>query len=407
MRSLFPTNFHVNLVTPCNQKYQLIKPSKSTTNQLNYIFISLRKARKCRFNSKKSFKYCLKLEYRCRKIPLALFILVIKSTYSVVLECVYTNEAYYGNLGEFLFEKSYTCRATISTKCSKVPDEVKGVSRNHILGKNRHDVKMVIASSQNIKKIPDGIGIHFPNLEVVRFPYCQVSDVTSLDLQQFPSMRSFYLGFNKLKFVPGNLFYYNDHMNFVGLEGNQIKIVGKQFFLFLRSLTMIYMTNNPCTERTNLHPTNIRGWKNSIAEFCFTPHKLPSPYDEDEEDSRRQGKNTIGKKKKFKININKFGKNKKIGDLESSKSDGLSPQCKKTFEEVGVDSDDDEDLPIDTEIENTSETSEEREKGFIIFKSTEFPSQNLWPMPIPMPMPNPPKKSSKKKPKKTEEYNDY
>lgn len=247
--------------------------------------------------------------------------------------------------------------AEISYRCSASIDEVQGVSKHHLPGKTRHDVKMLTVTSQKVLSIPDDIGVHFPILEVVRFSYCQMREVHSEHLQQFPSLKILYLANNKLSEIPSDLFRYTQRVTYVNFESNHITVIGYQFFNNLKSLTLIYLKENPCTKRSNLAASDIKGWKELVQRKC--------DYSLNEEPESKENKTTGKNHRRNFENISQFIKN----IVKSSKhipNERMNRRCRKTFEELWQDhvQDDEPEKEIEMEdeiVENTSvDTSDDR-----------------------------------------------
>ena len=203
------------------------------------------------------------------------------TVHSFTVNCDYSFVEYHGHYHEFLHESSYACYANVAYECDHSFD-LEGVSKNHMTGKTNADVILFdLENYLKIDVIPKNVGAFFPYIEVFKCSLCTVSQISSSDLMQFPKLKCFYLGHNKLRTIPGDLFKHTPNIEFVGLEFNEIERVGADFFNYLSKLKILYFNNNICSI---VHSTALSEVKEQIIQKCLSQRKFSRP------DKKNQGK---------------------------------------------------------------------------------------------------------------------
>lgn len=191
---------------------------------------------------------------------------------AVTIECSYEIQSYFYETTA-IFLNAYTCnRAALSTECDK-SDEVAGVSRNHLAGKSRNDVKMIqFQGSVKLSRVPRKIGKYFPNLEALRIPVASLPEVHKEDFKGLRKLRILYLGFNNLKTLDSDVFDYVPNLEYLVLDSNpQLSHVGYGILDHLAHLRILHWRGTKCTglgDVTDGNSQAIENFKNQLRTSC-------------------------------------------------------------------------------------------------------------------------------------------
>lgn len=134
------------------------------------------------------------------------------------------------------------------------------VTGRHKDGKGDADVQEVDIICQTIKRIPEYIGITFPNLIALRIQG-QISILTQLNFETFPNIEELYLENNLIFKIDSNTFEVTPKLRVINLERNHLVSLGIATFSMLKNLTHLNLDNN---EKIHFHADTKEEMKSLI-----------------------------------------------------------------------------------------------------------------------------------------------
>jgi hypothetical protein len=145
------------------------------------------------------------------------------------------------------------------------------------------------SSSANLisPRLPKNFNNFFPNIETIQLFNSKIKVIDKDDLQQFPKLKSLFVGLNQLESLKSDLFEYNPNLLIIKFNYNSLRSIGSDLLKPLTKLFMADFSNNPCidTNVTN-NKTGIEELKKELAEKC-------PPSNEVEADEILYGNKTI------------------------------------------------------------------------------------------------------------------
>lgn len=198
---------------------------------------------------------------------------IYHATVAVTMDCIYRIISYVDYDKKALMANVYTCdNATVSSQCDQ-SDEIVGVSRGHMAGKSRRDVKMMHFKGYQSKlsKVPRKIGKYFPNLEVLRIPVSSLPEVHKEDFKGLKKLRILYLGGNKLTTLDSDLFQYVPNLEYLAFNYNPVSHVGYGILDQLPNLRILHGGPTNCKGLGSVTDGNkkaIENFKNLLRTAC-------------------------------------------------------------------------------------------------------------------------------------------
>jgi hypothetical protein len=175
-----------------------------------------------------------------------IFTLFLEMSNSLTLQCEYKFLAF---TWEIFLIQDYGCKATIvpGSEESYITD----VSKNHISEKTFDDVRLLLyAHNQTVSTLPKFGLKYYPNLQAYSASNVGLEKVTSRDfLNVSPKLKIIFLYNNKIQEIPSDLFTLTPNIEYLALNGNQIKHVGLNFInsLNLATIKKLGIFGNSCT----------------------------------------------------------------------------------------------------------------------------------------------------------------
>lgn len=164
----------------------------------------------------------------------SLSVYFLSSVSAVVLEC------------EFGYD--YSCLVNNPTLIlSKDDRAITAVNGGHETNRTNDDVNNFYSYGRKINYFPREVTKFLKNIETVNLNYAGLKELTKDDLQQFgDKLKTFWVPHNDIKVIEGNLFEYNQNLDWIVFNDNKIKHVEVQAFSHLEKLSIIHLGSNPC-----------------------------------------------------------------------------------------------------------------------------------------------------------------
>jgi Leucine rich repeat len=147
------------------------------------------------------------------------------------------------------FKDSCTCFVTsITSMENRSLESVNGTVRD---GERNSDVKLVYfaQNTETLTFIPQNIHKFFPNLVGIAFvESCNIDALTGDELKDYVNLEWFFLTYNPIKKIPGNLFENNKKLKGVDLRLNNITHVGAGLLSGLDHLNTVFFEGNDCID---------------------------------------------------------------------------------------------------------------------------------------------------------------
>jgi hypothetical protein len=158
-----------------------------------------------------------------------IFLLLVGLSLSqaLVLNCTFTHHTTYRYLGTF-----YECMTAqvINT------GSILSIEGKHNAGKNNSLVLSFSVRSQPLSKIPEGLGLFFPNLLNLHIDSTNLTSITKDDIKQFPKLKILIIERTKITTLEDQLFFSNyQNLRQVEFVSNQIKNVGYNLLYYFQA----------------------------------------------------------------------------------------------------------------------------------------------------------------------------
>ncbi|XP_070490736.1 uncharacterized protein [Chironomus tepperi] len=168
---------------------------------------------------------------------------IVTQCQSIRIDCQYSFH-HYDVMGSI-----YQCRVdsyfSISTRESAKIDMVSGV---HAHIHNNNDVTGFVADHKSLRYFPQGLDIHYKNLQLIRIRFTSIHEVSQEDFKPFVNLKELDMHENKITVLEDGLFDYNPKLVFVSFSKNQIYRIGSTVFDNLSNLKYLYLTHNECID---------------------------------------------------------------------------------------------------------------------------------------------------------------
>lgn len=169
-----------------------------------------------------------------------IFLSLISSTFAINLNCNFTVEKNWANLGD-----TYTCRGVLEN-LNERQIYFEGI---HHEGKNNSDVEMIyVTNHTNLNFIPDFTS-QFKNLKALYLSSNGIKYLNGNELNNYTNLRWISLSRNKIEYVPGNFFEMTPNIETIFMYENQIRGVGKNLLNSLSNLVTANFNDNICINR--------------------------------------------------------------------------------------------------------------------------------------------------------------
>lgn len=109
----------------------------------------------------------------------------------------------------------------------------------HVNGKGCDDVRAIAINEILLKSIPSKLAKAFENLVALELVKCGLVGIEKKDLKPFPQLKDLWLGHNKIRVVPQDLFECSLLLEVVSFKNNEIKHVGEHLLKPLGSLLFV------------------------------------------------------------------------------------------------------------------------------------------------------------------------
>ncbi|KAL7015156.1 hypothetical protein ACKWTF_016307 [Chironomus riparius] len=116
---------------------------------------------------------------------------------------------------------------------------------------------------------PSELSDFFPNLEYIEIYNAEMKTICSNDLKGFTKLKKLRLDFNKISYLPGNLFEFTPKISQISFANNKITKIGPQIFDKLENLIKFDLRGNPnISYKYNKGFQDLNALKFLIQEQC-------------------------------------------------------------------------------------------------------------------------------------------
>lgn len=187
---------------------------------------------------------------------------LFSSSYSVVLDCVYSPHWWPAGVGE-----KFTCITTLSeVSTTKVVTSIRGEPENKTLA----DVESISFNScHGTIFIPQDMQNFFPNLIGIQMFHCGVLTLDGNELNQYENLQLFAIESTQLERIPGNFFAMTPQIKVIGFAENDLKYVGSKLLNSLNNLTWVSFYNSGCINQTATSSTEIESLISHLTTNCI------------------------------------------------------------------------------------------------------------------------------------------
>ena len=150
------------------------------------------------------------------------------------LVCTYFYETYFN-------ETFYVCLIDdqfVPADCVLIP------IGEHTVGKSNKDVKEVKFRKCEMSKVPKGLTKIFPKMTNLTVWYSSLQYVNKNDLAEYKLLKKVYFMYDKIEFLPGDLFEGFKNLEVITLIGNDLKIIEPTIFDGLNKLKHVNLSKN-------------------------------------------------------------------------------------------------------------------------------------------------------------------
>lgn len=131
------------------------------------------------------------------------------------------------NYKNYNYANKYSCIVT-STAITIPNTVVKAVIGNHCRGKSNDDVEAIRFENTIVEYFPRGLGAIFPNLRVLKISNCGLRRLSHDDLIGLQNLTTIYIGYNKIKSLPSDLFTDMKQLTSISFHGNKLEYLSSQ-----------------------------------------------------------------------------------------------------------------------------------------------------------------------------------
>lgn len=183
-------------------------------------------------------------------MKLLIFLSAISLSYGSSIDCFYSNESNWVNLGD-----TYTCFGVLTNYNNTALDLVTGT---HQPGNGYLDVEMVyIANDTQLTFIPD-VTYYFENIKALYLSSCNIRDLKGNELDNYQNLTWISLSRNKIEYIPSDFFRGTPYMATIFMYENRIKYVGIGLLSSLSYLTSANFNDNACISRAASTPNDLQ-----------------------------------------------------------------------------------------------------------------------------------------------------
>lgn len=143
-----------------------------------------------------------------------------------------------------------TVKSSLNVPVSLIVDKVideRGEDFNlhiELLGYKNEDIERIFFKNIEICRLPENLGIIFPNLRTLSVVECKVKSLHRSDFKGMKKLEEFYFIGNHVLYLPNNLFKETPELQYISFYGNKTEVVGPKLFNKLNSLKYVNLKCN-------------------------------------------------------------------------------------------------------------------------------------------------------------------
>lgn len=181
-----------------------------------------------------------------------LVIVYLTGAHSIDLTCSIVSYSYGSVSGK-------KCHATTSNIVEQnvLITSINGQTGDYLKGQS---VNILFYNAGTVNYLPKGQGISFSHIESLMIQNTKLKEISKYDLEQFPSLKYFYLYGLDVSYLEADLFEFNPNINRVDLHGSSLRFIEENIFDQLTKLDFITLAT--CTTFTT-----SKSFKSEIALF--------------------------------------------------------------------------------------------------------------------------------------------
>jgi Leucine rich repeat len=192
------------------------------------------------------------------------FFVFFGAVHSTVLNCKFENYYWGSYTGS-----QYACILQNDLTISR-DGKVTGFTGQHQPGKSDADVKGLHSEDKVVNFIPKDIDKLFPNIIALTWINGNISEISEDDFKPFPNLRVLWISTNKIEILEEHLFRHNPVLGEISLISNKLKHIFVDTFSILKSLTYLYLDDNPCISAHATIQATIPALINEARRQCFS-----------------------------------------------------------------------------------------------------------------------------------------
>jgi hypothetical protein len=217
---------------------------------------------------------------------------------------------------QILFRNFYCCEGTVKYECDSRKFYLKGVTTGMIAGKNYSDVRFIKIVESKFDLIPTNFNKFFPNIGAFQCVHCDISNVESMDLEQFSALKWIDVSKNLISYLPGDLFKNHKSLEYFSVAENPIETIGDDFFDQIPNLKKFSFSKTACL--LGFTAGSLEEEKHEVLEEC-------SSNGTKKKQLKTKGRNKPTSKTKSKV------KSKPKSKLKMRKFDRSQETCEMTY----------------------------------------------------------------------------
>lgn len=201
-----------------------------------------------------------------RKI--CVFLAIISTVNCWIIDCDYVEYDF------VIIGRTITCDATLISSGNETDViEVRGEHPNGLPTKDVWALNLIEDEwALNLNRIPQNIGVFFPNLRVIQWFPGNLTSISAADLEPFGELLMLHLWNNRIASLDANLFQHTPNLRLLVFSDNLLENVDATLFDGLQ-LNEAYFDNNPCVDMFAHNPETFAALIQAFQDQCpADPH---------------------------------------------------------------------------------------------------------------------------------------
>ena len=142
------------------------------------------------------------------------------------------------------------------------------ISGTHIDGRSNSDVNFFECVNIAVGFVPSNIDAFFPNIESIQFYETKLTSISANDLNQFPYLKSLYLGNNKISILEGDLFDGTPNLRLINFVHIPLQNISQNLIDGLDQLERAAFFNAGCLDFRAQTPAELEELRRMFGTNC-------------------------------------------------------------------------------------------------------------------------------------------